>query len=276
MRRPRWIGVLVLALVVAGVFAGLGKWQLTRAVQARQVGPQITETTRRLGTILDPGKAIASDRVGQLVTVSVRTVPADYVLIQDRDNGGTRGWWVVAHTVVTDGADEGAHLAVARGFAATRQAAVAAQRKLEASVPENLDLTGRLLPTEAPEQPEDSEDGDPPKLQDLSVAALINLWSDLGESPRIYEAYVVARTDVPEGLTAIYAPPPIQQRSIDWLNAFYAAEWAVFAGFAVYLWYRLAKDAWEREVEDLEAAAALETGGADAPAARSPQTEKVD
>jgi hypothetical protein len=26
----------------------------------------------------------------------------------------------------------------------------------------------------------------------------------------------------------------------------------VFAGFAFYLWYRLAKDAWEKEVEELE------------------------
>ena len=26
----------------------------------------------------------------------------------------------------------------------------------------------------------------------------------------------------------------------------------IFAGFAFYIWYRLAKDAWERELEDLE------------------------
>jgi hypothetical protein len=39
---------------------------------------------------------------------------------------------------------------------------------------------------------------------------------------------------------------------VNWLNIFYAAEWAIFAGFAFYLWYRLAKDAWEREVEEFE------------------------
>ena len=27
---------------------------------------------------------------------------------------------------------------------------------------------------------------------------------------------------------------------------------AVFAGFAIYLWYRLVRDAWEREEEDRE------------------------
>jgi surfeit locus 1 family protein len=31
---------------------------------------------------------------------------------------------------------------------------------------------------------------------------------------------------------------------------FYAIEWVVFAGFAVYLWYRLVKDQYEREMED--------------------------
>ena len=31
---------------------------------------------------------------------------------------------------------------------------------------------------------------------------------------------------------------------------------AIFAGFAFYMWYRLAKDAWEKEVEALEEARA--------------------
>ncbi|HEY0247436.1 MAG TPA: SURF1 family cytochrome oxidase biogenesis protein [Gryllotalpicola sp.] len=266
MRRPRWIGVLVIALVVAAAFAYLGKWQLTRAVEARQVGPQITETTHPLDQVLTPGKAIADKRVGQLATVTVDTVPADYVLLQGRDNDGQTGWWVVAHTTVSEGPDAGAELAVARGFTRSRTAALDAQRQLEASGPEHLDLTGRILPTEPPEQPEDSEDGNPPVMKDLSIATLVNLWSGLGPNPRIFEAYLVARTDVPQELDAIYSPPPLQQRSIDWLNAFYAAEWAVFAGFAVYLWYRLARDAWERETEDL-----LESDEEN-----SPEPEKVD
>ena len=33
-RRPRWIGALLAALAVAGVFAALGQWQIDRAVQA--------------------------------------------------------------------------------------------------------------------------------------------------------------------------------------------------------------------------------------------------
>ncbi|GAA4160024.1 SURF1 family protein [Gryllotalpicola daejeonensis] len=272
MRRPRWIGVLLIALAVAGGFAYLGKWQLTRAVEARQVGPQITETTHELQDVLSPGKAIASDRVGQLVTVSATTVPADYTLIQDRDNNsGRRGWWVVAHTIVSSGPDAGAHLAVARGFTASRAIAISTEQRLEAEAPEQLDLSGRIQPTDPPEQPEDSLAGNPPAMKDLAVAILINHWSQLGDSPRIFEAYLVAGNHVPAGLAPIYAPPPIQQKSIDWLNAFYAAEWAVFAGFAVYLWYRLTKDAWEREIEDelAESEGPVGPRGGESPAARS-------
>ena len=31
---------------------------------------------------------------------------------------------------------------------------------------------------------------------------------------------------------------------------FYAIEWTVFAGAAVYLWYRVVKDTWEKEEFD--------------------------
>ena len=51
---------------------------------------------------------------------------------------------------------------------------------------------------------------------------------------------------------SIPSPAPDESSSVNWLNIFYAVEWAIFAGFAFYLWYRLAKDAWEKELEDFE------------------------
>jgi len=53
------------------------------------------------------------------------------------------------------------------------------------------------------------------------------------------------------GLDEIDAPAPSTEVTINWLNIFYSIEWAVFAGFAVFLWFRLVKDAWEREQEEL-------------------------
>ncbi|MEY2899928.1 MAG: hypothetical protein RL247_94, partial [Actinomycetota bacterium] len=55
--------------------------------------------------------------------------------------------------------------------------------------------------------------------------------------------------EAPEGLLAIGTEPPPTEAELNWLNLFYAAEWVVFGFFAVYLWYRLVKDEWEREAE---------------------------
>ena len=40
---------------------------------------------------------------------------------------------------------------------------------------------------------------------------------------------------------------PSSEVSVNLLNLFYAVEWVVFAGFAVFLWYRLVKDVVEEE-----------------------------
>ena len=46
MLRPRWIGMLLLCLVVAGVFAWLGQWQLGRAIETDPTPPGATEEVR--------------------------------------------------------------------------------------------------------------------------------------------------------------------------------------------------------------------------------------
>jgi len=38
---------------------------------------------------------------------------------------------------------------------------------------------------------------------------------------------------------------------INWLTAFYAIEWIIFALFALYFWYRLVSDERMREIEAL-------------------------
>jgi hypothetical protein len=41
----------------------------------------------------------------------------------------------------------------------------------------------------------------------------------------------------------------VREIEFNLLNVFYALEWAIFAGFAIYLWYRLVRDVVEREAE---------------------------
>ncbi|GAB3800801.1 hypothetical protein GCM10028798_15850 [Humibacter antri] len=251
MVRPKWIAALVFALAIAAAFAWLGQWQLERAVQSGHVVEHPTETVMPLNAVATVNAPPTDAGVGQLVRTRGTFASQDYGMLAGRLNDGTAGYWVIAR--FTPSADDvkgnTAQLAVARGWAPTAQKAKAAIGRLEAQDPTTVTLAGRLLPSEAPEAPKANTD--PFVMKDMSVSALVNLWHGIGDSD-IYSSYLVEHGTPPAGLDSIYSPPPIVQATVDWLNIFYAAEWAIFAGFAIFLWYRLVKDAWEKQREDAE------------------------
>jgi hypothetical protein len=37
------------------------------------------------------------------------------------------------------------------------------------------------------------------------------------------------------------------ESEVNWLSAFYAIEWTIFAGFAVFMWWRLLADAYKKQ-----------------------------
>jgi surfeit locus 1 family protein len=259
MLRPRWILALLLALAIAAAFALLGRWQLERAVASGAVAPRSTETVQPLTAVVTPDGPPQESATGKRVTVDGAYVPGDEQLISDRSDRGMGGFWVVSHFVVAVGAASdsdadttGPSIAVARGWTADEAAARAAIDAL-AGVPaqQTVTLTGRFVPSEAPVVP--AGDRDPRTQTSVSTAALINLWADF-TGPSVYQGYVIDAAAA-SGLAVIDAPVPTTDASLNWLNIFYAIEWAVFAGFAVFLWYRLVRDAWERE-EELAAATA--------------------
>ncbi|MEO6533519.1 MAG: SURF1 family cytochrome oxidase biogenesis protein [Pseudolysinimonas sp.] len=226
-RRPRWIGALLLALAIAAGFSALGQWQLARSVASAPVNHADTETPLALSSLARPGKAVTSTQLGRMVTVTGTLADDDFVVLSKRINAGATGFWLVGHVTTAGGAE----LAVAIGWAPTRAQAEAA----EASATIESPLVGRYLPSEPPDQP----DVDKGVQSAASIPAFINQWSHFGGS--VYGGYVVASTPT-AGLTTIDSPAPSQEVSLNWLNVFYAAEWAIFAGFAIYLWYRLVKD----------------------------------
>lgn len=251
MLRPRWVLALLLALGVAAAFAALGQWQIERAVEQATVEIAPTEEVRPFDGLVRPDAATSQTATGQMVEVSGRYVAGDTVLVDGRLNDGEAGTWVVAHLEVTDGPEGG--LPIALGWAADRDDAETALQRFDALAgPDEVTVTGRFLPSEAPMLPED--DADPHAMKTVAVAQLINLWSDYDDRP-VYFGYVTA-AEPADGLVAISSPPPEQSVELNWLNIFYAVEWAVFAGFAVYLWYRLVRDAVEREREEAAEAAA--------------------
>ncbi len=264
MLRPRWIGALVFALAFAAVFAGLGQWQLERAIESGKAVEAPTETVLPLPRVAQPGGPIRDTAVGQLVEVTGTFVPGDEQLLSDRLNHGVSGFWVVSHATVELPGGETAALAVPRGWAPDEAAAQAAAGRLAQEPAPRQPIVGRILPDEQPEAPADKSK--PTAMRTLGVGALYNLWHGV-DGRAVYSAYLVDRTP-PAGLAAIDSPPPIAQTELNWLNVFYAAEWIIFAGFSIFLWYRLPKDAKERE-DELRGLAAAEDPDAQDPDAQA-------
>lgn len=240
-RRPRWIAALLLCLGIAAGFAGLGQWQLSRSIQNVDVDAPDSETAVPLDEIATPQTEVTQPQVGRRVTVEGAIVESDFTVLTGRNNGGSNGGdsaggaWLVAHLVTEDDVT----LAVALGWAPDAESAAAAA---EATAAANR-FEGRYLPSEAPTE-SDFESGE---RSALSVAELINIWPN---SLPAYGGYLVLDGAWP-GLDQIYSPAPVREIEFNLLNVFYAIEWVIFAGFAVYLWYRLVRDVVEREAEQM-------------------------
>lgn len=233
--RPRWIAALLLCLGIAAGFAGLGQWQLSRSVENVDLADAPdTEVAVPLASIADPQTEVTQPQLGRRVSVDGELVASDFMVLSGRNNGDVAdGAWMVAHLVT----EEGVTLAVALGWAPDADAAAAA----EGATPTGP-FVGRYLPSESPTE-SDFEAGE---RSALAVAELINIWPDAIPA---YGGYLVLDQDWP-GLEKIFSPAPSREIEFNLLNLFYALEWAIFAGFAIYLWYRLVRDVVEREHEE--------------------------
>ena len=268
MLRPWWIGMLGFALLVAAVFAWLGQWQLGRAIDTDPPPAGITEQVEPIAEVVAPGEYLPEPLVGQRVDVAGAFVAGDFLVVSSRYNGGEEGYWVTGQlrvdptgsgaAAVADATDGPTSLAVAIGWTADRAAADAAASTLNADPGAAVQLTGRLISDEGPALP--PRGAPATEMTRMSPAALLGRWHDVAEL-NVYRPYLVAETagdageSLPAGLQPIDSPAPDEGSNVNWLNIFYAVEWAIFAGFAFYMWYRLARDAWEKEVEALEEAA---------------------
>jgi cytochrome oxidase assembly protein ShyY1 len=238
LRRPRWIAGFFLALLVAAVLAGLAQWQFDRAVESGSVVLSDKEDLVPLTEIQDPQMATTSEAAGHRVSVTGTWISGQDQIIANRINAGVVGYWVVSPLTEER---TGATLSIARGWAATIDEAEAAM--LPGGAADPVDLEGRYLPAEAPL----AQDADQPLLTTMAPAALINLW-ELPQGARTYNGYLILE-DEQFGVDTIGIAEQDGGFELNWLNIFYAVEWVLFAAGAIYLWYRLAKDDWQREHE---------------------------
>lgn len=229
-RQPRWIAGLLACLVLAAVFAALGQWQVERAIAEATIVEVDTETPVPIASVLDPGAGLALTDGGRRVTVTA-TWTQERLVVLDRRQGSETGEWLVANVRTADGAC----LPVAIGWAPNVN-----PDELVVIDDSPSPLVGRLVPSDDPS----TGDYDNDRLTVVSSADLVNRW----DCDTMYDAFLVLDTAQPP-LETIVSVTPLPQATLNWLNIFYAIEWAFFAVFAIYFWYRLVADAVEREAE---------------------------
>ena len=248
-RRPKWIFGLFLALAIAAVFALLGQWQLERSFtevqpEDQNQKPVVLIESEKPGAPLTP--IAANKRVKAELMLDTQNVFIVANRLQRTNNEVVSGYWVIANSsVLLEDGDSTASLSVGIGFAESLTVAETARAELMVSIQAQafLEQTGRYLQTEGPEPVTDPTK--PYLLESFSLAQLVNLYK--GDTLQSLAGFMVLDSEPGFGLETIVIAPPEAGTQVNWLTLFYALEWALFAGFAVFLWWRLVEDARIRE-----------------------------
>lgn len=244
---PRLWGVHLLALVCVGAAVGLGVWQYD-AWQVRREAAQRDLTHAApvpIDDLIGPDDPFPGSKVGRPVTVAGSWVPEGTVLVRDRkDEAGDRGLWVV--TPLSVGGPSAPAVPVVRGWVpdGTDPADLP-------GVHGTAEVTGWLQPPESGA----ASDADPTDavLPRLRIADLVQRVDQ-----DLYGAYVVAE-DPGAGLEpATLDQLPDVSTFTALRNLLYALEWWIFAGFAVFLWWRYVRDVTTAPVADDTGAATPE------------------
>lgn len=246
-RRPKWIAGLIFSLLVAFVFALLGQWQLDRTFTVVEPNTE-DEIAIELTSVETPGQPLTVEAANKKVVASLYLDTSNVFLVANRLQGESRtnGYWVISNSfVMVENFDQPASLTVVVGFTSDLETAIAARSELQDSIQAQafLPRVGLYIQTEAPVlRPDDSK---PFLLGSLSLAELVNLYSS--EPIASFAGVLVLEGEPGLGLEEVDIIPPEAGTNINWLTLFYAFEWALFAGFAVFLWWRLVEDQRVRE-----------------------------
>jgi cytochrome oxidase assembly protein ShyY1 len=236
---PRWWGINVFVLLAIPFCVFMGSWQLSRFEDRMQDHRAATEridpADRAPARPLDELLPVDQETSGEAATVTGRY--GKQLLVPNREVDGRNGFYVL--TLLRT--DDGKALPVVRGWLpGTAQAG-----RAPAAPSGEVTVTGSLQASETP-----GSNGVPVQgglaagqTSAISAATLVNLVPD-----DLYDAWITL-DKADSGMKAVPATAP-QNTGLD-LKAFqnlgYTGEWFVFAGFVVFMWFRLVR----REVEFL-------------------------
>lgn len=258
--KPQWIGFLILAIVVSTVFVLLSRWQFEQSVSSAPPPLSQTETPVELTEHFVPGEPLLGAQADQIVTFTGTLDAASTMVVENRLKDGETGSWLVAKADVDD-APGGQAIPVVWGWTAEPPAAESAEQ-LRAlfedafgvdAASTTVEITGRLLPPEGPVAGGLDLSATPMTNTAVATSELVNVW----DQP-LYAGYIAARSVAPvgadgtvgapleadgtAGVEQVLVAPQPQEQEVVWLNIFYAVEWIIFAGMALYLWWRFMRD----------------------------------
>lgn len=252
----RWLALTALLVAAVGGMVWLGQWQWQRSAPetAALVEDPAGVPPAALPAVEDlvpVGERVVQGDPGRLVRVSGEWVPERTLLVADRAAPGdpdASGRWVVTAVRLGQRADVDVLVPVVRGWVPADPGAPAGPAPAPPAGP--VEVVGWLQAAEPLDLPVDivQPDGVVPIL---ATADLVNRWPE-----ELLGGFVVAAPGSP-GVTAdpLTAPPESARESRDWRNLAYSAQWFVFAGFAVVLWWRMLRDDVARSEAAAEAAA---------------------
>ena len=239
--RPRLLGILVILLAGAALCIRLGAWQLDRAQERGDQAAALEQVTQAeadpvpLGDVVAPQTGFTQNMVGTQVAVVGEYVPELQFFVGGREQDGTEGYYLLSALAVADA--DGALLPVVRGWVGEPDPAYLEVPRGEVRV------TGFVAGSEAATSGLDPDLATGAEIGLISPAQLVNVWGG-----PMYSGQLRLQTQDPAAeagtLPAIepVGPPVIEDAGLNIRNLAYAAEWWIFGGFALVLWWRVVRD----------------------------------
>ena len=245
---PKWLGLLAAVLVVGYGFVLLGLWQMNVAREDAEQAAMREAAARpvvALDAVMPPHTAFPRDGSNRRVSVTGHYEPASQVLVVDRRLTGRSGSWVLVPFVVDS---TGARVGIVRGFVPGTSGPAPVT-----SAP--VTVVGSLAPSESPTSAKKVLGRN--EIGSIDVPALLNKWGGdvyngflfaVSESP---DPGDVAAAGAPVGVGMIErVPPPDLPSGFTLRNLAYALQWWIFALFALWMWWKMVRDAHRRSLAE--------------------------
>jgi len=231
---PRLLALHLLALVLCAVMVGAGIWQWRSYESNRRQSSESTQADLAsarpvdLATVMGADDAFPDHAVGKRITVRGRYSRPQF-LVTDRSQDGRPGAWVLTPLRTSSGAA----ILVVRGW-------VADVGREPAIPPGTVTVTGALAP---PESADSAGEHAVDRGREISVIATSALVARVPFD--LYSAYLIAEHQTPPppaGLDPATPPEPAASSWAGLRNGLYAVQWFVFAGFGIYMWWRICRE----------------------------------